>query len=90
MLIGLDYDGTYTADPFLWDRFLEVAHEQGHDVICFTMRYPHEPLPSIDYLKAIVYTSRKAKKRFAEEAGYKVNIWIDDRPAWLFDDALVD
>jgi len=86
MLIALDYDGTYTADRELWNRFIADANKSGHKVICFTMRYPDEAAYNIPC--EVVYTSRQAKKRFADENGYVVNIWIDDRPAWLFEDAL--
>lgn len=86
MLLALDYDGTYTKDPALWNRFIIDAIKCGHKVICFTMRYEKEPLPPM--LCEVIYTSRKAKKAFSEEAGYLVDIWIDDRPAWLFEDAI--
>lgn len=84
MLIALDYDGTYTKDKFLWDRFIADATKCGHSVICFTMRYPDE---IIKIPCDVIYTSRQAKKKFSEQAGYMVDIWIDDRPAWLFEDA---
>lgn len=86
MIIALDYDGTYTADPKLWDRFVSDAVKCGHKVICFTMRYKKEPLPPMPC--DVIYTSRKAKKKFSEELGILVDIWIDDKPAWLFEDAL--
>lgn len=87
MIIALDYDRTYTADKELWDLFIKAAVEKGHKVICLTMRsYPDEKIeiPFVD----VTYTDRKAKKRYADENGIHVDIWIDDRPAWLFEDAL--
>jgi hypothetical protein len=86
MLIALDYDGTYTKDKMLWDFFIERAKKNGHEIICFTMRYPDEVALKIPC--QVVYTSRKAKLKFARDNGYNVDIWIDDRPAWLFEDAL--
>lgn len=86
MLIALDYDNTYTKDRILWEIFIEAAFKQNHNVICFTMRYPHEPISDMGIL--VLYTSRKAKKKWADENGYAVDIWIDDKPAWLFEDAL--
>lgn len=38
MTIALDYDGTYTRDPDLWDRFISEARSHGHSVICVTNR----------------------------------------------------
>lgn len=86
MIIALDYDKTYTADPILWDVFVVHAQSRGHKVICLTMRrYPEEQIKikNVD----ITYTNRKAKKVFADENGIAVDIWIDDKPAWLFEDA---
>ena len=89
MLISLDYDGTYTADPELWLDFVKHAQSNGHTVICVTMRYPHENNVDLRLtaLVNVMYTSRKAKKQFARTQGVVPTIWIDDNPEWLFDDA---
>lgn len=79
MKIALDYDGTYTADPELWDWFIDKLLSRGHEVVCVTMRYPTEP---IALTIPVIYTSRKAKYSFVPDA-----IWIDDKPAWLFNDS---
>lgn len=79
MKIALDYDGTYTADPGLFDSFIKMAHERGHEVICVTMRYPEE---SIQMPCSIVYTSRKAKA-----VAFAADLWIDDSPHWLLNDS---
>jgi hypothetical protein len=81
MLIALDYDGTYTADPSLWDRFIQSVKDRGHRIICVTMRYPEEPIEPIGI--DVVYTSRQAKKPYLESIGTRVNIWIDDNPHWI-------
>jgi hypothetical protein len=49
------------------------------------MRFPTEPIT--DMLCDVIYTSRKAKLVYAIKNGIAVDIWIDDSPAWLFDDA---
>ena len=61
MIIALDYDKTYTADPNLWDAFIKFAVFRGHKVICLTMRYSQEEI-KIWGINEIHYTSRKAKK----------------------------
>lgn len=83
MLIALDYDGTYTRDHCLWDRFIELSRGHGHEIVCVTMRYAHEPvmMPC-----EVIYTGRKAKAAFMQEAGRTPDIWIDDKPHWLFQD----
>ena len=92
MLIALDYDGTYTADPELWDSFIALSRERGHRVIIATMRYPTElsGISSlIDKVDDIIFTSRKAKKPFViASINENPHIWIDDNPEWLFTDSL--
>lgn len=83
-LIALDYDGTYTADPALWSRFVADAQSAGHRVVCVTMRTPQE---AISMPCEVIYTSRYAKLPFTLELGLSVNIWIDDMPALLFQGA---
>jgi hypothetical protein len=82
--IALDYDGTYSADPRLWDLFIEHAQQLGHEVVIVTMRYPEEAIwhgmPC-----EIFYTSRQGKKRFMENMGYEFDIWIDDNPMWILE-----
>jgi hypothetical protein len=91
MLICLDYDGTYTADPIFWDQFIDNAKASGHRVICTTMRYEDEGDEVKEYLEsrveAIYFTSRSAKKPWLLQRGIKPDIWIDDMPEWLVQDA---
>lgn len=84
MLIAIDYDGTYTADPWLWNHFIEMAQHRGHRVVCVTMRYPTEIIDGMTCGPIdIVYTSRKAKA-----LAFKADVWIDDSPQWLLQDSL--
>ena len=86
MKIALDYDGTYTADPDFWEKFIKNC-EGKHTIYIVTMRHPHEKFeikPSIP----VIYTSRKAKKLYCEEHGAFFDIWIDDNPEWLFTDSI--
>ncbi len=90
MLIALDYDGTYTADPVLWLDFVKRAQSRGHTVICVTMRYEHETLDMCMKLQGLVEvlcSSRQAKLPFLNGRGVFPDIWIDDSPNWLFEDA---
>lgn len=86
MIIALDYDKTYTREPVLWKKFISDCQKLSHVVICITMRYPHEKILDMP-LDAIYYTSRKAKLIWAKANNIEVDIWIDDKPGWLFDDA---
>jgi len=94
MLIALDYDGTYTADIELWDRFIADSRANGHRVFVVTMRFPHEGdeisrrlLSKVD---RIIYTSRGAKRRHLERLGHAVHVWIDNHPEHIIGDASAD
>lgn len=85
MIIGLDYDGTITADP---DAFYHIAwalKNAGHRVFIVTMRYPSEaivlPMSWSGCIEDIVYTSREAKlPTFKTRYGFTPHVWIDDNP----------
>ena len=92
MNIALDYDGTFSADPGLWKNFIRDAKLRGHEVILITMRY-EDPVESAEVIQAleesdvrIIYTNRKAKQKFVDELNLKIDIWIDDKPFWLYQD----
>lgn len=91
MLIALDYDDTYTHDPVLWDAFIANAKARGHEVICVTMRYAKEGMPVVKALSskvdAIVFTGRTAKARSVHSLGYYPNVWIEDNPNLILQDA---
>jgi hypothetical protein len=81
MFIALDYDKTYTADPALWDAFVQSAQNRGHTVKIVTMRTPDETINGAPV--EVVYTSRKAKATVVS-----ADIWIDDSPQWVYQDSL--
>lgn len=81
MLIALDYDKTYTADPTLWNDFIAIAQKRGHEVKIVTLRYPDETIENAPV--EVVYTSRKAKALIV-----KADIWVDDSPHWINQDSL--
>lgn len=93
MLIALDYDGTYTEHPELWDDFIKTAKFLGHRVICCTMRHETTEGREVkdalgDKVERIVFTGRVSKATALLAIGLKPNIWIDDSPHWIFQDAL--
>lgn len=80
VLIILDYDGTYTLAPQWWDCMIASAQNEGHEIICATMRYETEP---IEMPCPIIYTGRKEKMAFLSALGIKPDVWIDDAPHFL-------
>jgi len=90
MIVAMDYDGTYTRNPGLWDRFMFSAMQDGHTVICCTMRTPEEAEDvrhAMGYGVTVYTTSRKAKKPYLAMRGIHPDTWIDDNPRWILEDA---
>jgi hypothetical protein len=84
VLIGLDYDKTYTADPLFWRQVVALARQRGHEVVCVTARREppgsHEPrLPEM----AVVCAGSEFKRHAAAKAGHHVDVWIDDMPGLI-------
>ena len=93
LTIALDYDGTYTADKEMWNVFIHQATLRGHEVIVATMRYEATEGEDVKRdleanVSRIIFTERKAKKAAVRMAYKDPDIWIDDNPEWLFEDAL--
>ena len=87
MLIAIDYDETYTADPFFWDSVLIGAGLHSHKVVCISARCnTPENMKEIrtalvDWPGVPVYLCHDTPKRqYAEEHGLSVDVWIDDTP----------
>ena len=87
MLIVVDYDGTYTADPELFTNFINMAKDGGFDVVCVTMRYKSEGRPlldSIGKLCPVFFTGRQAKMQYMVDKGMIPDIWVDNEPHFIF------
>jgi len=91
-LICIDYDGTYTESPELFDYFIKKAKELGFSVIGCTMRYENEIDEDLRHFEQMVdelyFSERRAKKKYLEELNINPQIWIDDTPEWLFVDSI--
>jgi len=92
MLICIDYDGTYTKFPEILDKVIILFTEAKHEVICATMRYSHETTDKLIELRAqiswVYYTGRKAKLPYLAALGIFPDLWIEDKPEWLYTNAL--
>lgn len=91
-LICIDYDGTYTEAPKLFDYFIIKAKELGYTVIGCTMRFDHEMDDGLQQLNRAVdklyFSGRRAKKKYLAELKIYPQIWIDDMPEWIFTDTV--
>ena len=96
MKIAVDYDQTYTAAPELFTRFIQHAIELGHEVKIVTYRqrgfgaynaYDNADIEA-DAAKLgieVIYSNGMPKR-----AVYNANIWIDDMPETIVNEAGID
>lgn len=92
-IICVDYDGTLTAFGGVLIPMMMESRRQGARVIICTMRHPEEEDEGLSALRQdldveIFYTGRKAKIPFLEALGIHPDLFIDDRPSWLFQDSV--
>ncbi len=89
LLIALDFDGTFTADPKFWLFFARDAVVHGHQVITVTHRRETfenaQAMRNLGVNWPIIFAFDKPKKLAAIEAGYAVDVWIDDNPVGVGD-----
>lgn len=90
MLIGLDYDDTFTADVDFWCQVVALGRLRGHRFVCVTARReppdaerePHIPMP-------VVCAGSDWKDVAAKRAGHVVDVWIDDLPELIRPEGLL-
>ena len=86
MKIALDFDDTYTRDPVLWDKFIDDTKNRGHDIRIVTFRKPSMTDPALDYLSRsipVIFTDYTQKRKFTNDMGWFVDVWIDDSPEFI-------
>lgn len=81
MIIGLDYDYTYTANPDFWQDVIAAGKRHGVQFVIATNRTENMPVGPVGG-SPVVYCSGRPKKRACRDRGWEVSIWIDDMP-WL-------
>lgn len=79
MKIALDYDETYTVDPKMWDKIIEIFLLKDHEVMIVTFRSKDVPIDH-DLKIPVFYTEWSAKRPYMEKQGIDIDVWIDDSP----------
>lgn len=90
MLIAIDYDGVITENGAFWLEFINHARSHGHGIICVTGRKKTEKDAGIlAFMRHIqfYFTAGKAKKGFMADKNIFPDIWIDDTPYFIENDA---
>ncbi|HVI42717.1 MAG TPA: hypothetical protein VM577_19085 [Anaerovoracaceae bacterium] len=88
MIIGIDYDGTFSADPEGWSQVIQLMQSRGHKVVCVTGRsdegeWGEQVKKGINGLIPIVFAGSEWKREAAKAKGWDVNVWIDDNPEYI-------
>lgn len=90
MILAIDYDGTWTADPDLWAAFSRMAKARGHEIWCVTGRQP-AMMPEVFATAGAVLGADRClaaggepkAQAFERRTGKRVDIWIDDMPEMI-------
>lgn len=98
MTIAIDFDDTITRDPGMWAQFIKDARQKKHTVIICTGRsdagaYGCEVRRFCDthlvFNLPIVFAGKDWKRHASAEAGYEVDVWIDDAPEYIGPQTLI-
>ena len=88
MIFGIDFDGCFNADPRLFRALVGVIRDHGYRCVMVTGREDTEaasgPVKAlVGDLMPIVFAGGTWKRDAAKEAGYEIDIWIDDNPTYI-------
>lgn len=90
--IAFDIDGVWTEDPEAFSSIYDFLTTRGHT--CIMVTGAAQPQDKLDRLgltfKTIIVADKILKSVAARQAGYEVDIWIDDRPEFINPPALQD
>lgn len=93
---GVDYDDTITADFNCFGQLFKTIQSSGHNVIIVTGRsktgkWETEVYQTLKTLYSeynlteiqVVFAGSQWKREASIEAGYKIDIWIDNSPEYI-------
>jgi|JI8StandDraft_1071087.scaffolds.fasta_scaffold39741_3 hypothetical protein len=103
MTIAFDIDGCWSLDPQLFSDIASMFADDGHTVIIVTGRdQPREKLERLGLfigthfegnhitLYPIIVSGSRFKEHAALDAGYNVDIWIDNEPGTIQPTKILD
>lgn len=92
MIIAIDFDKTWTADPELWRMFVTSARKRGHNCIIATGRKAcSEDMKkyNLHYNIEVIYCGGEYKEKVCRREGWKVDVWIDDMPSMIQESLII-
>lgn len=89
LTVAVDYDGTFGADIPTFRSIVRTLQAAGHQVVMVTQRSAEQGAVIRGATRGlgipIVWASGKPKLEAAREAGYDVDIWMEDNPLSIFE-----
>ena len=86
---GLDYDGTWSADPEAFRAIATMLRSRGHRVLLITARMSGhgDVLRECErHVDRVMFSGAHYKRALAQLHGESVDIWIDDNPEMIGSD----
>lgn len=87
MIIAIDFDGTWSADPELFSDIARMAAARGHEVWCVTARSDAMMAPVLKMAGPVIGEARcisagrlTKAAAFRRLRGKDADVWIDDMP----------
>ena len=90
-IVAFDFDETISDKPNTWLNVMLALERAGYHVIVVTWRGPTDWPEDLAFLVdrgfKVYYTSRQAKQPYMISKGIKVDIWVDDNPYAILNNA---
>jgi len=86
MNIAIDFDKTWTRDPWFWRNFSLTCKLNNYKLYIVTRRSANDELQRLDNDiddEPIIYCNGEFKRLHCERLGIKIDIWIDDEPGTI-------
>jgi hypothetical protein len=88
-IIAIDYDDTISLNVEAWTDIIKLFHSLGASVYIVTYRHStqfKDMVLDIPNVKDVIFTGAVGKRKYCEDIGIYVDVWIDDSPeSILFD-----
>lgn len=94
LVFALDYHNTYSADPKFWDTFIYMAWMRKATVYCVShatdddeKQAIRDSIGKVIGMDCVIETNGAAKLPYCEKHGIDIDIWIDNNPEHIINDA---
>ena len=89
-VFSFDFDNTISRDPKGFLAIMEALEMRGHICYVVTAR-PSDLYPEdLQFLKdkgyRVFFTELKAKRKYMQDQGIEIDVWVDDSPGAVLHD----